>query len=120
MAAIGPLGAGELRQRVTFERLQQVPDGAGGNVGDWTALIQSRSARLTPTRGGEQVIAGRLQGVSAWDLWVVYDSETAGITTTDRVVDARNPARIFAIRFIADMDGARRWLLMQLELGVAS
>lgn len=116
--AIGPQGAGELRDRVTFQRRERLASGPTP-FGDWQTLIASRAAKLVPTRGGEQVIAGRLQGVAAFDLWVRYDSETARVTPEDRVVDARDPARVFAIRFAQDMDGQRRWILMQLELGAA-
>jgi head-tail adaptor len=120
--AITPPQAGELRARVRFERKAAVNDGYGNAEGDWLPLIPSRAARLTPARGGEQVIGQRLQGVSAWDLWVRYDRETAAVTTDDRVVDARDASgnRSFAIRFAQDMDGRRRWILMQLELGAAT
>jgi head-tail adaptor len=109
--------AGELRQSVRFERRAIVEDGYGNERGDWEVLIDRRSAKLTPTRGGDQVVAGRQQGVAAWDLWVRFDSATRGVTTDDRVVDRADPARSFNIKFIGDMDGRRRFLLMQLEAG---
>jgi head-tail adaptor len=119
MAILEPT-AGELRQSVRFERRVTQPDGYGNTEGGWEPLIARRSAKLTPTKGGESVIADRLQGVAAWDLWVRFDAQTSQVTTEDRVVDVRDPRREFNIRFAQDMTGRRRWILMQLELGVAT
>lgn len=111
--------AGELTERVRFERRAAADDGYGNTEGAWATLITSRAAKLRPTRGGEQTIAARLQGTAAWDLWVRFDGETSTVTTDDRVVDARDATRTFNIRFIGDMEGRREFLLMQLEQGVA-
>ena len=43
---------------------------------------------------------------------------TSQLTTDDRVVDLRNPARIFKIGFVEDMERRGLWLTFQLELGV--
>lgn len=110
--------AGEMTERVRFERRAPSEDGYGNTEGDWETLIASRSARLRPTRGGEQTIAARLQGVAAWDLWVHQDEQTNAVTEDDRVVDARKPTRTYNIRFIGDMTGRGCMLLMQLEQGV--
>jgi head-tail adaptor len=109
---------GDLRERVIFQRRETVADGYGNTEGDWVELGR-RAARLRPTRGGEQIIAGRAQGVSLWDLWVRCDSLTRAVTTDDRVADALDPARVFNIRFAEDMDGKRQWILLQLEKGAA-
>lgn len=118
--AIQEPAAGELRQSVRFERRAVAGDGYGNSEGDWAALIASRAAKLTPTRGGEEVQAARLQGVSAWDLWVRFDSETSQVEPGDRVIDRRDETRAFNVRFAQDMTGRRRFILMQLELGVAT
>ncbi len=115
-----PLPAGRRRDRVRFERRPIAQDGYGNTKGsDWVVLIESRRVELLPTKGGEQIIAGRLQGVAAFDLRIPLDRAVAEVTTDDRVVDARDPKRTFAIRFIGDLEGRRGWLLMQLEQGVA-
>lgn len=116
---MGPKDAGDLTERVRFERRVDVDDGYGNKRGDWRALIATRRVSLRPTRGGEQTIAARLQGTAAFDLWVSFDAETQALTTDDRVVDANDETRTFAIRFRGDMDGRRMWLFMQLELGSA-
>jgi hypothetical protein len=73
---------------------------------------------LQPSRGGEQTIAGRAQGLSIWDCWVRYDSETATITPDDRVTDRSN-GQGFNVTFAQDMTGNRTWILLQLQLGGA-
>lgn len=115
-----PKGAGDLRHAVRFERRSGTPDGYGNDQGDWTPLIARRAASLQPTRGGELVIAQRLQGESSWDLWVRYDSATRGVMAGDQVVDLHDDTRIFAVRFAQDMTGRKIWLLMQLTLGEAT
>lgn len=122
---MGPHSPAELIHRVRFERRTPVDDGYGNKRGGWATLIEFRSALLTPTRpraaaaSNEPVIAARQQGIAIWDLWVRYDSATLGVTTDDRVVDARDASRTFNIKFKADMDGRKTWLLMQLEQGTA-
>jgi head-tail adaptor len=118
MAALSP-HIGELRALVRFDRRITQPDGYGNAEADWQVLMPRCPAKLVPTRGGEQVIAARLQGVSSWDLWVRFDPATSEVRPGDRVVDVLDPNRIFAVRFAQDMDGRRRWILMQLELGGA-
>jgi len=115
---MGPKGAGDLTEVVRFERRRAETDGYGNTQGAWEVLIPRRSASLKPTRGGDQVIAARAQGVVPHDLWVSFDSETRAVTTDDRVVDVNDSRRTFKILAIpGDMDGRRDWLLMQLELG---
>lgn len=113
------IGAGDLRDRIVVQRRKAQGDGYGNTLGDWEDLV-FRASKLTPTRGGEAVIAGRAQGVALFDCWVRFDSVTRQITTDDRVLDARDRSREFNIRFAQDMDGRKRFLLLQLELGVAT
>lgn len=119
--------AGDLRDRVRFERRASAQNDIGGTSGDWEVLIDSRRANLLPTSTGrgETVLAQRLQGVAMFDLWVRSDRKTREVTTDDRVVDARDETRVFAIHWAQDAYGLglvkRRleWVLMQIELGVA-
>jgi len=116
---MGPKTPAELTERVRFDRRTDADDGYGNTKGAWATFIESRRAKLHPTRGGEQVIAARLQGVSAWDCWVRFDPQTRRLTTDDRVVDARDETKTFAIRFVGDLAGDKTWLFLQLEAGVA-
>ena len=115
-----PKGAGDLRQRVKFQRRTKVVDDYGNEEGAWSDLNIERSCSLTPTRGGESIQAGRLAGTASWDLWLRSDSQTRGLHTGDRVVDMRDSDRTFNIVFgPEDMDGRRTWLLIQCMSGVA-
>jgi hypothetical protein len=129
-APLGPPGARELRSRIFVQRRASATTPLGGTSGNWVTIIGSRRAMLVPMtarRGNaEQVIAARLQQTSLWDGWVRYDSLTSTILASDRVCDANRlspvgaPLRVFNIRFVEDMSGARNvWLFMQLEQGVA-
>lgn len=136
---------GDLRDRVRVERKVRLPvgndvdwednddaweqeddawsaddgDGAGNYERGWRTLIESRSARIADTRGGEEVRAGRLAGVGSFDIWLRADVETKKITAGDRVIDARDGARIFNIRWVGSLDSKGRFLLLQCQAGVA-
>lgn len=116
-----PKGAGDLRQKVKFQRRANTGgDGYGNTEGPWGDLSIERSCSLTPSRGGETVQAGRLAGSAAWDLWLRADSGTRTLKVGDRAVDSRDATRVFNIRFgPSDMDGTNTWLFLQLEQGVA-
>lgn len=117
-----PKGAGDLRQKVKFQRRgTSDPDEYGNAEEGWADFdpVLERSCSLAPTRGGEAVQSARLTGSASWDLWVRADSRVKGVTVADRVVDLRTD-QTFNIRFgPADMDGKNKWLFLQLEAGVA-
>lgn len=94
-------------------------DGAGNYESSWLEFIASRSAAIHVRRGGEGVQAARLQGVDVYDVWVRIDNETAQIRTGDRIVDLRDPSRIFGIAFAGNLDRRGRYLLLQCRLGGA-
>ncbi|WP_298698189.1 head-tail adaptor protein [uncultured Brevundimonas sp.] len=111
-----PKGAGDLRQRVRFERRGAGTDADGNAVAAWTDLGISRACALAPTRGGEEVQAGRIAGRASWDCWVRSDSGTRTIQPGDRAVNTRT-GETFNIAFVGDMDGGRTWLLIQMTSG---
>lgn len=110
--------AAELRDRVRFERVT-----SGGNVGgvvkrDWASTGIIRRARVLARTGGEGVFAARLSSAQPFEITVRRDSGTKTLTTDDRVVDERDPARIWAIKSIAEVEGGRdRWLNLLCEAG---
>lgn len=114
-----PKGAGDLRAKVKFQRRASGTDDYGNPVSGWADLGIERRASLLPARGGEHVQAGRIAGKAQWDCWVRSDSGTRTINAGDRIVDARDASRTFNISFVGDMDGDRRWLLIQAESGGA-
>lgn len=114
-----PRGAGDLTARVKFQRRAASGDAYGNPVAGWEDLGISRACALVPTRGGEQVQAGRVAGKASWDCWVRSDPATRTLRTGDRAVDERGSPRTFNIAFIGDMDGGGEWLLIQLTEGGA-
>ncbi len=116
--------ARDMRDRVRFDRRAVTTTPLGGTKGEWYTLIPSRAAKLTAFRprrkGGVEVEATRAQAVTPFDMYVRADSLTTTVTTDDRVVDTRNPARVFRINFIADLEGRGLWLTFQLDLGTAT
>jgi len=123
-----PTGAGDLRARFRFERRVASDDGYGNAEGGFADLGIERSAKKTPTRGGEGVQAARVAGQALYDVWLRYGPEARSLTTDDRAVE-RVPGpggewvdgETFNIRFgPEDMDGDRKWLLLQVEGGVAT
>ena len=109
--------AGDLRDRVRFER-----EVKGQNVGGfpqmwwspvgWIDTAAQRSAKVEVTRGGEEMVAGRLQGEASYDIWVRFDSFTTTLKASDRAVNTRS-GEVYAIAWIGDPNGRRTWLLMQ-------
>ncbi len=112
-----PKGAGDLRQRVYFQRRGEGTDAYGNPVTGWADLNISRACSLLPTRGGEHVQAGRVAGISSWDCWVRNDIGTRSLSTGDRAVNERDESQTFNIAFLGDMDGDRQWLLIQMTEG---
>lgn len=104
-------GGGQLRERVTFQRRAQVPDGHGNEeAGDWTDQF-SVSARLTPRLGGEDVIAARMTGVQPYILTVRVSGAVRTVDSSWRAYDARkgmgeqgDPVRSFEILSAANID----------------
>ena len=112
---------GDLNQRIRVERKvrKESGDGAGNYEEGWAEFIASRAARIAPTRGGEELLANRLAGVESFDIWLRKDPQTRTIVVGDRIIDARDEARIFNIRWIGNLDERGRFLLLQAQSGVA-
>lgn len=115
--ALAPRSA-ELRDKVSFERRAGTVNVGGVVKADWQALGVVRSARVVARMGGEGVMAARLTATQPFEITVRYDSGTRTITTDDRVVDARDPGRVWAIKSIGEVEGGRdRWLNLLCEAG---
>lgn len=123
-----PTGPADLRQRVKFQARGVLDDGHGNEEDAWTDLDPplARWCSLTATRGGEAVQAARLSGKAMFDVWLRWDPALSVVTTAVRLVEQIAVSggwvdgRAMNIRFgPEDMDGDRRWLLVQAESGVA-
>jgi len=95
-------GAGDLRERVTFQQRGTASDGAGGTVTTFTDQF-TVSAQFVHLRGGESVMAARLEGVHTQVIRVRRSSDTRKAGHDWRIVDARAGTE-FNIRDITPTD----------------
>ena len=100
-----PLNAGDLNRRVTIRRATTVSDGHGGQVKTWTD-IATVWAEAWSQNGREAVIAGALQGVSAWRFRVRWRGD---VQAKDQL---RYDGRDLNIRTVEDPDGRRVQLMI--------
>jgi SPP1 family predicted phage head-tail adaptor len=108
--------AGDLRDRVRFERLVAGQDIYGNTVNAWADLLTAW-ADILERPGREAVEAGRLESSRAATMRVRRSNATLAITAADRV-QARG--RVWNIRSIGDVGRARELLEMVIEVGVAA
>lgn len=74
-----------MRERVTFERVSEADDGAGGFTATWATLCE-RPARVQRVSSRTAENAGRTGRTQTVLVTLRYDSTTKTITTTDRMV----------------------------------
>lgn len=84
-----------LRQRLTLQRENKTPDGAGGYVRNWENAADLW-AEIIPLRGKEEFFAARLQTKATHRILVRYRQ---GVEAGQRLVF---DTRAFYIRHIAD------------------
>jgi len=109
--------AGDLFFLVAFDKRVEIDDGAGNTIGDWQEQFQCR-AGFAHLRGGESVMADRLQGQHTQVVFVRRSSATRQVTTDWRVRDMR-AGKSFNIRDITQTDD-RLWLDFLCQSGVAA
>lgn len=82
--------AGDLYYRVAFDRRAETHDvdDDGNYLGEWVQQFECR-AGFTHLRGGESVMAGRLQGQHTQVIFVWASSQTRAVTTECRIRDLR-------------------------------
>lgn len=110
--------AGELKERLRFESPTPFDDGAGNTTYGWTKEF-TLWAKVQPLRGGEQVLADRLQGTQPVVIIVRRQWESLQILPDWRAVDDRSGA-VYQIKSPpADMKMDRAYLDMLAEAGIA-
>ncbi|KSV72896.1 phage head-tail adapter protein [Sinorhizobium sp. GL2] len=117
--------AGNLFHRYAFDRREQTDDGAGNTIGNWVEQF-SAHAGVINLRGGEAVMAGRLEGKHTQVVFVRASSKTRSVSTDWRLRDVRTGAFVngkwtgisYNIREITRSDD-RRWIEVLCESGVA-
>ncbi|MBZ5760276.1 phage head closure protein [Rhizobium sp. VS19-DR104.2] len=109
--------AGDLYYRVAFDSRVEADDGAGNTVGDWEEQFQSR-AGFTPLRGGEAIMAGRLQGQQTKIIFIRSSIASRQVTLEWRVRDMRT-GETYNIREITPTED-RMWIDLLCQSGVAA
>lgn len=111
------ISAGDLSYRVAFDRRAEVDDGYGNTLSDWVEQFQCRGA-YRHLRGGEGVMAGRLQGQHVQIITVRAAALTRQVTTDWRVRDVRT-GDVFNIRDVTG-ETDRAFISLLCERGVAA
>lgn len=88
--------AGTLRERVSFAVRNERDDWFGNTVSDWIEQFQD-AAGYTHLRGGETVIAARLENRHPQVIRVRASTRTRAVTADWRVTDTRTGVQ-YAIR----------------------
>ncbi|NTS30671.1 head-tail adaptor protein [Phyllobacterium sp. BT25] len=108
--------SGDLFYKVAFDQRQDADDGFGNTVSTWVEKFQCR-AGYRHLRGGEAVIAARLEGKHIQVVTVRASTATKGVTTDYRIRDLRS-GETFNIRDITpNLD--RQFIDFLVESGVA-
>lgn len=111
-----------LRTRVHLQSRGTVPDGFGNMVpGGEFETRHTAWANLHPLRGGETVIASRLEGRQPYLVTMRSSSETREMNESWRIVEKSDPSRVYAITSPpTDPDGRRAWIEALAVLGAPS
>lgn len=110
-------GAGSLNERVTFSRFVSVEDEYGGQTGVWQDQFTA-AASITWSRGGETVLAGRLQGKQSAILRIRTSAAARSVTPDWRVRDARTGEAYNIRERPREARDSRGYLEMLVEAGV--
>jgi head-tail adaptor len=109
--------AGRLNNRVAFDVRSTATDVYGNVLGDWDEQFVV-SARVQHLRGGETVMASRLEGRQPVVITVRRSPVTGEIETSWRARDARS-GDVFNIRSISPTED-RAWLDILCDKGVVA
>lgn len=91
------MAAGKLRELIAFEARQTIDDGLGNETsGPWVEQCRANAER-TPLKGGEAVLASRLEGKQPYLVTVRWSVATSQVTTDWRAIDVRTGA-VYALQ----------------------
>lgn len=108
---------GSLFYKVAFAKREFVPDGAGNEEGKFVEQFQSR-AEFKHLRGGETVMAARLQGRHTQIIRVRVSDDTRQITAGWQARDIRRNIA-FNIRDV-EWEVNRQFISLTCESGVSA
>jgi len=109
-------GAGPLREVLIAQRRVEAEDIYGNTQGEWQEQCRF-NASVEARRGGEAVLAGRLQGTVAYMITARYSVSAASVQPDWRLVDARS-GQVYAIRTWIPRP-KRDYIDGDVEIGVA-
>lgn len=98
--------AGELRERVAFDRRSGADDGAGNVEDDWAQIGGDVAARIRFLKGGETVVGQRLEGTSPAVVTVRSSTVTRAVTSVFRIRDVRSGRTFNVTAVTPDEQGA--------------
>lgn len=113
----GRLQAGRLDRRLRFDSPKQVSDGAGNYTDGWEEQF-SVAANRKWLRGGESVLAARLESRQPAIITIRNSTDARRITADWRCVDVRD-GRQYAIRENPKESDNGGYLEFLVEAGVA-
>lgn len=99
--------ADEMEWLLRFEARELIKNSATP-VGGWREAL-TVWAKVKAERGSEELLAGRLAGLTAYRIWIEYSPEILGLGNAARAVDC-DSGLIYEIKSIIDTDGRRREL----------
>ncbi|RKD61552.1 head-tail adaptor protein [Rhizobium sp. WW_1] len=111
-----PRTTGDLLHRVAFDVREEIENIDGNTEGNWREQFQLR-AGYVHLRGGETVLAGRLQGQHSQVIFVRASALSRRVTTDWRVRDVLT-GQSFNVRDVTPTDD-RLWLDFLCQSGVA-
>ncbi len=109
-----PPGAGELRERVKILRPIRTPNGRGGDDLTWSVVASGLPAKISPTKGGEDVRAARLTGANTFDVTVRMSAALSDPATDWSVTDERT-GKTYNVVWAANLDERGRFLTMTVK-----
>lgn len=110
------MAAGALNERVTFSRFVSTEDEYGGQVGEWQDQFTA-AASITWSRGGEAVLAARLQARQPAVLRIRTSEAARAITPDWRVRNARTGEAYNIRERPREARDSRGYLEMLVEAG---
>jgi SPP1 family predicted phage head-tail adaptor len=111
------MDAGHLDERIFLQKPTATSDGMGGTEAGWEDVFETR-AHFRYLRGGESVLAGRLQGRLTIVATIPSHTAARQVTPDWRIRDARE-GTIYNVRSIIPSDD-RAFLELTAESGVAT
>ncbi|MGU3494216.1 head-tail adaptor protein [Xanthobacteraceae bacterium A53D] len=106
-----------MRHLVAWEKRAAIDDGYGNTEGDFVEQYRCHAER-TAMRGGETVIASRLQGTQPYVLRIRQCAAARTITPDWQARDVRS-GQVTQIKSIADPDDRGAYLDIMVVEGVA-